>query len=59
MTYNKFWKTFGTVAIYLLTAAGALIMILPFAWMIITSFKSEGEVNDWPPKWTSKILFFP
>jgi multiple sugar transport system permease protein len=57
MTYNKFWKTFVTVAIYLLTAAGALIMILPFAWMIITSFKSEGEVNDWPPKWTSKNFY--
>lgn len=54
MNYTKFWKTLINVIIYLLVAGGAVVMILPFAWMIMTSLKTDGEVNNWPPTWTSK-----
>lgn len=30
---------------------GAGIMILPFYWMVITSFKSGGEAMAYPPTW--------
>ena len=29
-------------------------MLLPFAWMIMTSLKTSGEINLWPPTWTTK-----
>ena len=29
-------------------------MISPFIWMIMTSFKLDGEVESWPPKWISQ-----
>jgi sorbitol/mannitol transport system permease protein len=37
----------------LLTWLGALIMFLPIAWMILTSFKTEQDAVSYPPK-----LFF-
>lgn len=40
--------------IYLLLAAGTIAMLLPFAWMIITSLKTTSEINQWPPTWTTK-----
>jgi multiple sugar transport system permease protein len=54
MTYNNFLKIITKIVIYILVAGGAFIMILPFAWMIMTSLKTDGEVNSWPPTWTSK-----
>lgn len=54
MTYNNFLKFLTKIIIYILVAGGAFIMILPFAWMIMTSLKTDGEVNSWPPTWTSK-----
>ncbi|MGC9771121.1 carbohydrate ABC transporter membrane protein 2, CUT1 family [Fervidobacterium changbaicum] len=40
--------------IYLLLLLGTVIMIAPFAWMVVTSFKLPSEVNTWPPRWTTK-----
>ena len=42
-------KTF----IYLLLGIGALIMVFPFIWMILSSLKTAAEVNTTPP------TFFP
>jgi len=54
MTYTNFLKILTKIVIYILVAGGAFIMILPFAWMIMTSLKTDGEVNSWPPTWTSQ-----
>nr|WP_274655199.1 carbohydrate ABC transporter permease [Paenibacillus humicola] len=35
--------------IHLLLAIGAFIMVVPFAWMILTSLKSIGEATQVPP----------
>ncbi|ANQ54482.1 ATPase [Thermosipho sp. 1063] len=43
--------------IYLLLSIGFVVMIMPFAWMIITSFKMPSEVQQWPPKWYTKNFF--
>jgi multiple sugar transport system permease protein len=39
--------------IYVLVFIGVAVMIMPFAWMIMTSFKLDSEVESWPPKWIS------
>jgi multiple sugar transport system permease protein len=44
---------FNKIVIYLLLTIGALIMVFPFIWMILCSFKDYSEVIRIPPK------FFP
>lgn len=46
----KNWKR---ILIYALLIIGALIMIFPFVWMILSSVKTAVEVNTTPP------TFFP
>ena len=42
------------ICIYALVIIGVMLMISPFIWMIMTSFKLDGEVESWPPKWISQ-----
>ena len=46
-------KKTKSILIYLLLAIGALIMVFPFIWMILSSLKTAAEVNSIPP------TFFP
>lgn len=39
----------GTWLTYALLIAGALIMIFPFIWMVLGSFKNVAESNAYPP----------
>lgn len=39
------------LAVHILLAVGALLMIMPFLWMISTSFKSFTDSMSVPPKW--------
>src|SRR6516165_4305477 len=34
---------------YLVLGAGAVVMLFPFFWMLVTSFKPLSEVRVWPP----------
>jgi len=36
-------------SVYTLLIAGSFIMIVPFVWMIVTSFKPLDEINTFPP----------
>jgi ABC-type glycerol-3-phosphate transport system permease component len=36
---------------YILLSVGALVMVVPFLWMISTAVKPEGEVFLFPPQW--------
>ena len=56
MNYSNFLKTMWKLVVYLLLSAGAIMMLLPFAWMIVTSLKAPSEINEWPPTWSTKIL---
>lgn len=40
-----------TVIWYTITILGAVIMLLPFVWMVSTSFKNENEIFTMPIKW--------
>ena len=41
----------GRAALYLLLTFGAIIMITPFIWMVLTSLKSPAEIGQYPPGW--------
>ena len=42
-------RKIATALVYLVLAAGAVIMIFPFVWMLLTSFKSMAESIQIPP----------
>ncbi|GAA1599923.1 carbohydrate ABC transporter permease [Kribbella hippodromi] len=41
----------GRILLYVVLTAGAILMITPFVWMLLTSFKSNGEIAkfSWLP----------
>jgi len=47
---------FSRVTIYALLLAGAVAMLLPLVWMVLTSFKSFEEVLASPPVWLPKRI---
>ena len=42
---------FSRIILYIVLALGAIIMVLPFYWMIIGAFKTSAEINQFPPVW--------
>ena len=43
---------------YTILIFGALMMVLPFFWMLISSLKTAAEVNTTPPTFWPKELVF-
>lgn len=41
---------------YFLLILGSLVMIMPFLWMLSTSFKLPNEVLSMPPKWIPSVF---
>ncbi|HZM80557.1 MAG TPA: carbohydrate ABC transporter permease [Candidatus Limnocylindrales bacterium] len=41
----------ATTVLYVVLVAGLLVMTAPFVWMLLSSFKSEGELRQAPPTW--------
>ncbi len=51
-------KTAKKTLVYAVLIIGALIMVLPFFWMLISSLKTAAEVNTTPPTfWPEKPVF--
>lgn len=51
---RSWWRTqilLGKVAVHTILIAGALILMVPLAWMISTSLKDLGDVFYFPPRW--------
>lgn len=40
----------GTLFNYIILGAGAILMVVPFIWMISTSFKPQAETVSYPPR---------
>lgn len=40
----------GNLLIHIILILGAVVMILPFVWMVLTSLKTLGESTQIPPK---------
>lgn len=49
-------KKLSKIMVYSLLVIGALTMLLPFFWMISTSFKTGFEALQTPPTWLPKKL---
>ncbi|WP_339024764.1 carbohydrate ABC transporter permease [Spiroplasma endosymbiont of Agriotes lineatus] len=61
MAGNKGWKKWISIAIrFLFLLVMAIIVVFPFYWMIITSFKTDDDLDPtkpqglWPEIWTFK-----
>jgi ABC-type glycerol-3-phosphate transport system permease component len=39
------------MAVHTILILGAIIVMIPLAWMISTSLKSPEQINKWPPIW--------
>ena len=37
--------------IFIILILGAVVMIFPFVWMILSSFKTTKDIYTYPPKW--------
>lgn len=42
--------------IHLILILGAVVMVMPFAWMVSTSLKNQNEVFSYPPEWIPSTL---
>ncbi len=47
----KFQQYLGRFLIYFLLITGAVVVMVPFAWTISTSLKTEKQTLDFPPTW--------
>jgi len=54
----RFLRIFWRVVLLLVVAIGSVIFILPFVWMVSTSFKATDEVLRFPPIWIPASLRF-
>lgn len=45
----------GTLLIYSLLTLGALVVIFPFIWMVLGSFKNIAESNAYPPNFLPEV----
>lgn len=41
--------------VYELLCIGALVMLVPFYWMVLTSFKDQQTSTSFPPEWTPAV----
>lgn len=48
---KKLRFSFNNIFCFLLLLVGAIIMVLPFVWMILSSFKPSVELLKMPPTW--------
>ena len=39
------------IPIFVILMIGAVAMIFPFVWMILSSFKTTSDIYTYPPKW--------
>ena len=49
---------FGKWWVYLLVSIALVMVIAPFAWMVLGSFKGEGELRRVPPTWLPEAASF-
>ena len=50
MTSTKLMAETRVFFLRLVLLSGVVIMVLPFVWMILTSFKPTEEILSWPPR---------
>ncbi len=48
----------ASVLLYIAVTIGALVMIMPFAWMLLASVKDLGQIYQVPPTWIPDPFVF-
>lgn len=56
--FIRVWKVSKKVFLHLIIYAFALLVISPFLWMILTSFKDMSEIYVYPPEWLPERFNF-
>lgn len=51
MTERKTARVLERSSVYLTLIVGLVVSVLPFVWMLSTSFKSQGGIFAYPPQW--------
>lgn len=49
--WGKTTKVIHKVIIYIVITAIAVILLIPFFWMLSTALQEEGNIFAWPPQW--------
>jgi len=49
-------RALGRLNLYLLVGGVAVIMVLPFYWMVVTAFMPAADIIAFPPKWIPERL---
>jgi multiple sugar transport system permease protein len=57
-TTSRTSRIVGSVLLYVAVTAGALIMIMPFAWMLLASVKDLAQIYQVPPNWIPNPFVF-
>jgi multiple sugar transport system permease protein len=57
-TTSRTTRIVGTVLLYLAVTVGALVMVMPFAWMLLGSVKDLGQLYRVPPNWIPDPFVF-
>ena len=53
-SFRRVRQPLGNRALYLALAAITFLVLIPFFWCVVTSFKPEREVFSWPPRLIAK-----
>jgi ABC-type glycerol-3-phosphate transport system permease component len=48
---RKFQARVNSILSHIILIFGAITMVIPFAWMLSTSFKAPGQTFVYPPEW--------
>ena len=48
------WRSWDQIILGFVLGIGSILMVAPFYWTMVTSFKSRGEVRVFPPTWWPK-----
>jgi multiple sugar transport system permease protein len=51
---ERIWRSLTLVVLF----AGAIIMVMPFLWLVTSSLKAEQEIFLFPPKWIPNPAHF-
>ena len=57
-TTSRASRLAATVLLYVAVTVGAIIMIMPFAWMLLASVKDLGQIYKVPPTWIPNPFVF-
>ncbi len=54
---KNIFKRYNMVA-FIFLAAGSVIMLFPFIWMVLSAFKTSADVYTYPPRWIPSTFNF-